>query len=66
MKLFVLGEQKTPWANYLFEPEVETSAFEEEGEPFSEDLLKANLLDEETKNTDLSQDAIKENVDEKE
>ena len=63
-KLFVKGEQKTPWANYMFEPELEEIPFEEDGEPFSEDLLKANMLDEEIKNTDLSQDVMEENQDE--
>ncbi len=39
------GQQKTPWANYMFKAET----FEvppELDEPFSEDLLKANRLDE--------------------
>lgn len=64
--LFVKGEQKTPWANYLFEPELEQIPFEEEGEPYSEDLLKANMLDESEQNTDLLQESIKEKADEKE
>ena len=47
MSLFWHGKQKTPWANYLFEPEVVKDDFAGEvTEPFSEDLLKANLLDE--------------------
>ncbi len=38
------GKQPTPWANYLFEPETYLAA-PGESEPFSEDLLKANMLD---------------------
>ena len=44
VELWVKGEQSTPWANYMYEPE----AFydDENVEPLSEDLLKANLLNE--------------------
>lgn len=44
--LWLEGKQPTPWANYLFEPETYIVS-PEESEPLSEDLLKANLLDEE-------------------
>ncbi len=43
-KQYLKNQQPTPWANYLFTPEV----FDEDNtevEPFSEDLLKANVLD---------------------
>lgn len=46
MSLWLEGKQPTPWANYLFEPETYIAS-PEESEPLSEELLKANLLDEE-------------------
>lgn len=39
------GKQNTPWENYLFEAETYEIP-PELSEPFSEDLLKANRLDE--------------------
>ena len=61
MSLFLNGKQKTPWANYLFEPEVVKDEFAGEvTEPFSEDLLKANLLDEDEEEL-LVNDEHKEN-----
>ena len=63
-KLFMLGKQKTPWENYLFEAE-SINEIPEESEPFSSDLLQANVLDEkEVKEDFLGQD-VKENADEK-
>lgn len=64
MKMFFNGEQKTPWANYLFEPELETIPFEMDGEPYPKDLIGANMLDESMENTDLLRDDIEENKDE--
>ena len=66
LKLFFKGEQKTPWANYLFEPELdwEPIPFAGEGEPYPEDLIEANMLDESMQNTNLLQDEIKEMNDE--
>lgn len=46
VSLWLDGEQTTPWANYMFEPETYVVS-PEESEPLSEELLKANLLDEE-------------------
>ena len=66
MKMFFKGEQKTPWTNYLFEPELESIPFAAEGEPYPEDLIKANMLDESMQNTDLLRDDIKEKTDDKE
>lgn len=43
--LFFKGEQPTPWANYFFKVDDPYEIPPEESEPFSEDLLKANLLD---------------------
>lgn len=45
VELWIKGKQSTPWANYMYEPE----PFYEDAsvEPFSEDLLRANLLDDE-------------------
>lgn len=40
------GKQPTPWANYLFYAEDPFLIPAEESEPLSEELLKANLLDE--------------------
>lgn len=49
-RLWLEGKQKTPWANYLFESETDPLAVPSEiSEPFSEELLKANLLDEDDK-----------------
>lgn len=64
MKMFFKGEQKTPWANYLFEPELEAIPFADDGEPYPDDLIKANMLDESDDNTDLLRDDIKEMNDE--
>ena len=59
---FLAGKQSTPWANYLFVPEnIEEGNVD--SEPFSEDLLKANVLDEDEKSDFLEQDDIKENND---
>lgn len=44
VELWLAGEQEKPWDNYLFEPEIWDVPSELE-EPFSEDLLKANKLD---------------------
>lgn len=44
--LWLDGKQPTPWANYMFKPETFVASAEE-SEPLSDDLLKANLLDEE-------------------
>ncbi|MBE6462474.1 MAG: hypothetical protein E7005_01795 [Alphaproteobacteria bacterium] len=62
LSLWSKGEQKTPWENYLFE-QVDFTEFEDEDvEPISEDLLKANKLnDEEGRVFDFS---IKESIDE--
>ena len=46
VKLWLNGKQPTPWANYFFEPET-LKVPEEMSEPFSEELLKANRLDDE-------------------
>lgn len=63
--LYLDKKQPTPWANYLFVPE-SVEEIPEEGEPFSDDLIKANMLDEEQSSDDLwkSDDETKENVDE--
>ena len=63
-EMFFKGEQNTPWANYLFEPELETDPFADDVEPYSEDLIKANMLNESMQNTDLLQDDVKEKNDE--
>ena len=63
-KQFALGKQKTPWENYLFKAE----SFEEipeEGEPFSDDLLKANVLDDKEVKEDFLGHDEKGNDDEK-
>lgn len=50
-RLWLDGKQKTPWANFLFEPETDPLTVPSEiSEPFSEELLKANLLDEDNRN----------------
>ena len=45
VELWLDGKQLTPWANYMFKPDTYIVA-PEESEPFSEELLKANMLDE--------------------
>lgn len=57
--LWIAGEQNTPWANYIFEAE-NYMISPEDSEPFSENLLKANLLNEDSESTFLQND-IKEN-----
>ena len=64
VKLFIKGEQSTPWSNYLFKEESPIYQ-DDEGEGFSEDLLKANLLDEEDDSKNLWDGSDKENDDEK-
>lgn len=59
---WVDGKQPTPWANYMFEPETYLAA-PDESEPFSEDLLKANLLDEEENSSFDVNEKIMENDD---
>lgn len=44
VKLWLDGKQPTPWANYFFKADT-FKIPEELSEPFSEDLLKANRLD---------------------
>ena len=50
-KNFFTGKQESPWSNYLFESEIiEINEFEGDDveiEPYSEDLLDANLLNDE-------------------
>lgn len=48
VKLWWDGKQKKPWANYFFQPDT-FKISEELSEPFSEDLLKANRLNDEEK-----------------
>lgn len=63
VSLWMERKQSTPWANYMFEPETYT-ATAEESEPLSEDLLNANLLDDNDEDkTFLGNNDIKENVD---
>lgn len=65
IKLFIQHKQPTPWNNYLFEEE-SLEYQEDEGEGFSEDLLKANLLDDtENDSKKLWDMQKKENDDEK-
>ena len=52
VKLWLNGKQSTPWANYFFKPET-FRVPEEMSEPFSEDLLKANRLDDEDEEQDI-------------
>ena len=61
-ELWAEGKQSTPWANYLFKPETYV-AVPDESEPFSEDLLKANMLDEEENTTFGDNENNKENSD---
>lgn len=53
------GAQKTPWENYLFEVETYEIA-PEDSEPFSEELIKANLLDDEDESLWQYKNDIKE------
>lgn len=49
MRNFIGGKQKTPWANYLFVVKsIESEDENIEDEPFSEDLIKAKMFDDET------------------
>ena len=64
VKLWLAGKQSTPWENYLFEAE-KFMISPTDSEPFSDDLLNANLLDVEEESTFLQND-IKENVNDKE
>ena len=59
MTLYRQGKQPTPWANYMFEPSDETM---EDLELYPQDLLDANLLDNE-KPEELLDNQIKENED---
>lgn len=43
---YLENQQPTPWANYFFTPEI-LSENDADVEPFSEDLLRANMLDDE-------------------
>ena len=62
LKLWVEGKQDTPWANYLFEVEENNEFEDEDVEPLSEDLLKANKLNDE--NGDIFDFSVKESVNE--
>lgn len=62
-KNWLNGRQDTPWANYIFEPET-FLATGDEAEPFSEELLKASLLENEEDDIN-SIDDNKENDDDK-
>ena len=64
VKLYAAGKQKTPWENYLFEAE-NFEEIPEESEPFSDDLLQANVLDEQEAREDFMGQDVKENDDEK-
>lgn len=57
------GEQPAIWSNYLFKPEVYDVA-PDESEPLSEELLKANLLDDEKEAMVWQENISKENIDE--
>ena len=52
--LWLDGKQPMPWSNYFFESD-NFKVPPEMSEPFSEDLLQANLLDEEKNSEDLWQ-----------
>lgn len=55
-------QQANPWANYLFEAEsVANFQDDEDIEPFPEDLLQANLLDDDTESTWEEDNQSKEN-----
>jgi hypothetical protein len=58
-KLWYDGKQKTPWDNYFFEP-VTMDIPKELSEPFSKELMEANMLNEE--DGDIFN--FKENIDE--
>ena len=62
VSLWLEGKQTTPWANYMFVPETYVAS-KEESELFSEDLLNANLLDEEEGEPFIINTEIKENID---
>lgn len=62
--LFIQNKQPTPWSNYLFYEE-RTDKKDDANEGFSEDLLKANLLDDEEDGRQLWDEPEKENGDEK-
>lgn len=64
-KQYFAGQQKTPWANYFFEPII-VDETEEEGEALSQELIDANMLDDENVEEDntLFGD-LQENDDEK-
>lgn len=47
MELWIEGKQDRPWSNYIFEKEKEIDNFYEDVEPFSKELIEANLLNEE-------------------
>lgn len=60
--LWLKGMQPSFWSNYMFEPEIDIGAtLSEESEPFSEDLIRANLLDEEERDIFITNDNVKEN-----
>ncbi|MCM1323760.1 MAG: hypothetical protein NC218_06325 [Acetobacter sp.] len=63
MAKWYAGEQETPWANYFFVPLTDV-ATPEESEPFSEDLLKANLLEDNGKSSFIVNEENKESIDE--
>ncbi len=59
------GKQPAPWSNYMFEAETaQDIAQPDEVEPFSEDLIKANLLDEEENPAFMIDENVKENENE--
>jgi len=64
VKLFISGKQQTPWANYLFKAE-SFDEIPEESEPFSPELLEANVLDEPETKEDFLGHEEKGNDDEK-
>lgn len=61
--LWLDGKQPNPWANYMFQPESYVATVEE-SEPFSKDLLDANLLDDQEGESFIINTEIKENTDE--
>lgn len=63
-KLYTSHQQNTPWANYLFEPVLDNEFDVDEGEsePISEELEKANMLDEPDEEEWFESD-VKENSD---
>ena len=61
---YFAGKQKTPWANYLFQPivlDLEDTQFE----TFPEDLMNANMFDEKVSDVGEMFDDVQENDDEK-